>query len=229
MKVFLAVRLAGQVTQTHFLKLRRHIRVGYLQIIIGVVAAQRGHGEDFPGLAVHHQPEGPILHVIAPDGSLHLLFQAGLHRGVQCQNHAVALLGGHVVFIGKGHIHLIIALGGDDPPGPAGEVAVIGRLHPLTAVAGGIGEADDLGRQAAAGIHPPGGRLQMDAGNVLRIDVVPDFGSGFLADKGTHLLIALPGVSGLFRDPRRVFFQNFPQRLSQIPNVRLGLLQLVGV
>ena len=44
---------------------------------------QRGHGEDFSRLAVHHQPERTVLDIIAGNGSRKLLFKARLHRGVQ--------------------------------------------------------------------------------------------------------------------------------------------------
>ena len=64
----------------------------------------------------------------------------------------------------------------------------------------------------------------MDAGNAFRIDVVPDFPGGFLVNGGPHLLIALAGIPGLLRNPRRILFQNFPQRPGQVVNIRLGLL-----
>ena len=41
-----------------------------------------------------------------------------------------------VVFIGKGHIHFVIALGCDHLSGVPGEEAVIGRFHALAALAG---------------------------------------------------------------------------------------------
>ena len=69
----------------------------------------------------------------------------------------------------------------------------------------------------------------MDAGNVVLIDVSPDFPRRFRVDPGTHLLIALSGVRRLPGDPLGVFFQNGAQSLGNIVDVRFGLLQLMGV
>ena len=110
---FASLRLR-KVRPFHFFQLRRRSLVGDFQIVVGVIAAQRGHGEDFSRLAVHHQPKRAVLDIVAGDGGGKLFFQARLHRGVQRQDHAVSLPGGNVVFIGKGHIHFVIALGGDD-------------------------------------------------------------------------------------------------------------------
>ena len=69
----------------------------------------------------------------------------------------------------------------------------------------------------------------MDAGNVLRIDVVPDLRGGFLVNRTPHLLIAFPGIRRLLGNPRRVFFQNIPQRPGNLVDIRLGLLQFVRI
>ena len=79
---FASLRLR-KVRPFHFFQLRRRSLIGDFQIVIGIIAAQRGHGEDFSRLAVHHQPEGAVLDVIAGDGGGKLLFKARLHRGVQ--------------------------------------------------------------------------------------------------------------------------------------------------
>ena len=64
----------------------------------------------------------------------------------------------------------------------------------------------------------------MDAGNVLFIDVIPDFGGGFLVNKRPYLLIPFPCIPGLLRNPCRIFFQNIAQPAGQVDNIRLGPL-----
>ena len=76
------------------LNLRRRLGVCQLQIPVGVVASQGGHGKNFPGFAVHHQAKGSVLHIVPSNRRLHLLFQALLHRSVQGQNHGISLPGG---------------------------------------------------------------------------------------------------------------------------------------
>ena len=141
------------------------------------------------------------MHVIAGDGGFHLIFQAGLNRSIQCQDQAVTFRRSDIFFIGKRHIHLVIAFGGDDFPGGALQIAVVGRLHALSACIGGVGEPDDLGCQAAVGIIPLGIGLQMDAGNTVFIDIGTDLGGRILADPCRHLLIAHFGIRRLFLDP----------------------------
>ena len=193
------------------LNLRRDLGVCQLQIPVGVVASQGGHGENLPGFAVHHQAKGTVLYIVAGNRRLHLLFQALLYRSVQGQDYGISLPGGKIVFVGIGHIHFVVALGGDHPAGFPGQKAVVGRLHPLAAVVGGVGEADDLGGQAFVGVHPLRGRFQVDARNVLPVDVIPDFPGGGFVDSGSHLLVALAGVGGLLGNPGRVFAQNLAQ------------------
>ena len=169
------------------------------------------------------------MHVVTCDGGFHLLFQASLHRGIQGENHAVALAGSDVIFIGKGHIHFIIALGGNHLAGAAGQICIISSLHPFGAIVGSVGKADDLGCQGAKRVCSLGGRFQMDAGNVLLLDIVPDFRGSLLIHPGTDLLIALLDIPGLFFNPSRVLVQNLPQGLGQGRNIGFGLLQLMGV
>ena len=108
-----------------------------------------------------------ILNIIPSDCRFHLLFEASLHRGVQRQNHAVPLPGGHVIFVGEGHIHLIIALGGDDLALFRLQKAVVGRLHTLRAGIGGVGKANHLAGKASEGVITLGGRFQMDTGDLI--------------------------------------------------------------
>ena len=69
----------------------------------------------------------------------------------------------------------------------------------------------------------------MNAGDMLLIDIVPDSGSGFLTDGGTHLLIPFSGIRCLLRNPFRLFFQNFSKGLGNLTDISLRLLQLMGV
>ena len=84
-------RLA-QVLQPQLLCFRHRIGVCQFQIVVGVIASQGGHSQNFPGVDIHHQAEGPILHIIPGNGCFHLLFQASLHRSVQRQDQAVPFL-----------------------------------------------------------------------------------------------------------------------------------------
>ena len=69
----------------------------------------------------------------------------------------------------------------------------------------------------------------MNAGNALFIDVIPDCSGSLLVNAGADLLVATFDVRRLFLDPCGVFPQNFSQRPGNFGNVRLGLLQLMGV
>ena len=135
------------------------LRVIDLLIIVGVKAPQGGHGQDFPGFAVHHQAEGPVLDIVAVHSGLELFFKAGLHGGIQGQDHAAPRMGGGEVFIGIGHIHFVVALCCNDLSGLAGEEPVIGRLDALAALPGTVGKADDLAGKASEGIGPQSRRF----------------------------------------------------------------------
>ena len=81
--------------------------------MIGIVVSQCCHRQDLPGFYMHHHTECAVLHIVFGNSLLHPFFQASLHGHIQGQHNAVALAGCYVVFIGKGHIHFVIALGGD--------------------------------------------------------------------------------------------------------------------
>ena len=210
-------------------QLRSRICIVDFQVIVGVVAAQSCHRQDLPGFGIHHQAEGTVLHIIAINGSAHLLFQTGLDRGIDGQHQGAALPVADEILIGKGHIHFVVALGSDDPSGRAGEIGIVGRLHPLRAFVGEVGEADDLGCQGAHGVIPFGIGLQMDARNALFVNEAADPSGSFLIDSRCYLLIADPVIQRLLPDPLRVLPQNFPQLPGDLSDIRLGLLQLPGV
>ena len=219
----------AQVLQTQLLRFRHRIGVRQVQVVVWIIAAQGSHGQDLPGIHIHHQSEGPILHIITGDGCLHLVFQAGLHRGVQRQDQTVPFLGRYIFFIRKGHIHFVIALGGDNFPGGTFQKTVIGRLHPFRAGVGGIGKTNDLGRQAAIGVVPLGVGLQMDTGDTVFIDIGADPGGSFFADPGRHLFVAHFDVRRLLFNPLGIQIQNLPQFFRNGRNIRLGLLEFMGI
>ena len=125
-----ALRLQ-QICQPQLFHLLSKGRVLQLQIVVGIIAAQGGHGQNFTGLYIHHDAESAVLHRIAFDGLLHLVFKARLHGHIQRQNHIISRLRGQVILIGEGHIHLVIALGGDHFPHLPLQIAVIGGLNTL--------------------------------------------------------------------------------------------------
>ena len=223
----IGLRVAAAFQQK--LQLQGRLFVRDFQIVIGVVAAQGRHGQYFPGFAVHHQAESPVLHIIAVNGRRQLLFQTCLHRAVQGEDHIRPLPGGQELFIREGHIHFVIALGGDDSPGAARQVAVVGGFDSLGALVGSVGKADHLSGQGALGVGADGGWFQMDTGDAVLPDVGPDDRRGFLRDAASHLLVAPAQIRGLGLDPVRVLVQHPAQELGDGRNIRFGLLQLVGV
>ena len=134
--VFRASLGAAFIGSPHVFQVLTGFLVPHQLVVIGVVASQGCHGQDLAGLAVHDQAKCAVLHIIAVYRCPELLFQDLLHRGIQRQNHAAPGMGGCKAFIGKGHIHFVIALGCDHLSGFPGEEAVIGRFHALAALAG---------------------------------------------------------------------------------------------
>ena len=129
---------------------------------------------------------------------------------------------------GKGHIHLIVALGGDGPPGLAGQIPVIAGLDALGTGAFGVGEADGLGRQGAVGVIPPGIGLQMDALGAAFFDVGADQSRRFPLDTGLDQMVAKALILRQLLHPEGIHLQDLSQGLGHIFNVRPGLLQLPG-
>ena len=105
--------LHSQVILLHLLQQLGRRGVGNFQIGIGVIAAKGGHRQNLPGVYVHHHAKCAVLHIVTGDGRLHLLFQTGLDGGIDGHHHIVSRLAGKIAFIGKGHIHFIVALGCD--------------------------------------------------------------------------------------------------------------------
>ncbi len=194
------------------------------QIIVGVIVAKGRHTQNFPGIHVHDNPKRPAGHVVSLNGGLQILFQIILHRGVQGQNHAVALCGFVVFFIGIGHLGLIVALGGNDLARRAFQIAVIECFNALRAGVAGVGKANDLTGQGAVGIVPLGVWLQMNAFNVILFNKRPHL-IGFLrATLGGNELIAHFNIRRLLFDVVRIHIQNVGQGCGNQINVRAAAL-----
>ena len=69
----------------------------------------------------------------------------------------------------------------------------------------------------------------MDAGNVLFLNVVPDLRGGVLRDTAAHLFIAAAEILSLLQNPPGIPFQQRAKKGGNPRQVRLGLLQLMGV
>ena len=70
----LGVRRLQLVFQFHFLQFIGSLGIGYLQIIVGVVAAKGCHSQYLAGVDIHHHTECAVLYIISGNGQLHLLF-----------------------------------------------------------------------------------------------------------------------------------------------------------
>jgi hypothetical protein len=105
---------------------------------------------------------------------MHLLFQASLHGGIDGEYHIASRSGCHKILIRKGHIHLVISLGGDDSAAASLQIAVVGRFDALRTGIGSVCKTDDLGSQRSKRICPLRAWLQMDAGNAILVDKAAD-------------------------------------------------------
>ena len=179
-----------QIGKPQLLQIFFDIRVVDFQVGIGIVAAQGRHCQNLPGVYIHHHAEGTVLHIIAVDCCLYLFFQTGLYRSVQGQNHAAAGAGGDKVFVGIGHIHFVVALGGNYFTVASFQEAVICRFHTFGASIGSVGKTDNLAGKTTIRVVSLRIRLNMDAGDVLLIDKAADLSRGFLIHPVGDQLVA---------------------------------------
>ena len=197
--------------------------------MIGIISSQGGHRQNLAGIYIHDHTEGTVLHIVAVYGCLHLLFQTGLHRNIQGQHHAAGIIGNDKVFIGKGHIHLVIALGGDHFAGACLQKAVVGCLDPLASGIGCVGKADHLTGKGFVRIIPLGLRFQVDALDLIFIDKDSDLIRNGRLHLGFQPLVPLPQISGLLGNPFRIPLQDFSQGTADQRNIRFGLFQFLGI
>ena len=223
LKIAFASLRVEQIIQLQFLKGLRLLGIIDFQIGIGVVAAQGCHRQNLTGVDIHHNAKGAVLHVVFINGFLHSFFQHLLHCGIQGQHHIAARNGLDILFIGKGHIHFIIALGGDDLSGGAGKIGVVGRFDPLRAHIGGIGKTKHLRCQSTIGIIALGIGFQVDAGDFLPVDKGTNLGSRRFVHPGGDALIAHFCICRLLGDPIRVYPQYFSQNGRYFANIFLCL------
>ena len=218
-----AALLQGGVGALQPVQLLLYRRVADLQVVVGVVAAQGGHGQHFSGFHVHNEAKGAVLHVIFFNGGLHIFLQIVLQGGVQRQHHAVAI-GSLVVFFKRiGHLRLIVALGGDDLSGGSLQGVVVVGFNALRTHVAGVGKADDLGRQAGIGIGPLGIRLHVDANDAVFHNEVPDFGGHFVWLLGGQHFVAHGDIRRLLPDPGRV------QALGHQVQIHFVIVKLLGI
>ena len=215
-----------------FIKLRQLVvlfRIVDLEILIGVVASQRGHGDNIAGVHVEHDTERAVFHVVAVDRVLKLLLQIILHRGVNCQDYAVAI-GSLVVFlIGIEHLGLVVALGRDDRARSTLQIAVVVGFQTFGADIFRIGKAQKLRRQRAVGIVAHGVRLQMHADDLVGADIFAHLIADLLRLTALEHLIAVLYIRRLLLDPARVQIEDARQRIGQRVHIHLVLLQLQRV
>ena len=227
--IFLGIFREGSVFRLQRFQLPGSLLVSHPLVVVGVVAAQGGHGQNFSCLAVHHQTKGTVLHIIFGDGLPEPVFQAALDRGVQGKYQVAAFSGYHQILIRKGHIHFVAALGGEYSGHWAGEECIVCRLDSFAALAGQVGKADDLAGQVSKRVAPADRGLQMDTGNVLLQNIAPDLIRRLRRNAAGHLLIAAAGILRLLQNPLGLFSQPFPQKEGELFQIYPGLLQLLGV
>ena len=115
--------------------------------MIGVVAAERRHGDDVAGVHVHHDAERAVLNFVALNGIFEILFQHILHRRVERQNQTVTVGRVVIFFVGVEHFRPAVAARGHDLAARALQVAVVIRLDALRAAVILTDKAQHLRRQ----------------------------------------------------------------------------------
>ena len=200
------------------------LRICHCKVIVGIITSQCCHCQNFTCIYIHHHAKSAVLHIVTGDGMFHLLFQACLHCGIQRQDHTAAVPACDILFIGKGHIHFIVALCGYDFTGATLQKAVVGGFDSLRASVGRICKSDNLSCKAAVGIIPLAAGFQVDAGNILFINIIADLRRRLFIHSGSNLLIALGQVLSLGFDPLRIQVKDLRQGLGYFLQVRFGLL-----
>ena len=220
------LRIAGLELLVDGLGLGLHVPledgVGDLGVVVGVEVGDTGDGQDLPGLGVHGDAEGPVLHVVVLDALLQCLLQIGLDGGVQGEGHVIAVLRVDVLGVGVVQLGAAPRLGGDHPAGGPLQNVVIGRLHPVGSPVG-VDKAQGLGGQSGVGVVPLGAGEQVEIGGGLVLhDILPDGLGLLLLDVGLDLPVGVLDGVDLGVHPLLV------QAGHQGHQVRLHLLLLLG-
>ena len=124
-------------------------------VVVGGVGGEirlGSHGQDAPGVDVHHDGAAPVLDGVGGDGLVQVFFHHFLDGGVQRQHQAVAVLG----VVGDGAaVRDGVAPGVADGDGPAvrsRQDIVVGFFQPVKAFPVRIGKAQHRRRKRPVGI-----------------------------------------------------------------------------
>ena len=199
------------------------------QIVVGIIAALDGHGQDRPGVHVHDDAEGAVLHVVFFNGRFEVFLQIHLHRGVDGQHQGIAVGGLVVFFIGIEHLRLVVAAGGDDGARRALQHVVVVGLQPVAAAVLGVGKADDLGRRGSGGVIALRVRFKMNAAELVVGDELPDSVGLLQIPLAGDDLVSAVQLGRLFPNGFGVDVQNGGQPVGNEVHVFLGIVNFPGI
>ena len=182
-----------------------------IQVIVGV----GGHGQDAAGVDVHDDACGAVGGSELIGHILQTLFQIVLDGGVQRQRQVAAVLGGEVLFIGVHHVVAGVVLGGHHQTALTLQLLLVAGLQPVQAGVVIAHEADDMGGQGAVGIVALGVGHQMDAHDLVLIDIGADGVGNLLVSAELDQLVLGLGVVHAAADGGGVAVQYLGQTRSQ--------------
>ena len=142
--------------------------------VVEVVVGVGGHGQNAAGFGVHDDAGGAVGGGELVGHGLKALFQIVLDGGVQRQRQVAAVLGGEVLLVGVHHVVAGVVLGGHHKAALPLQLLLVAGLQPVQAGVLVAHEADDVGRQRAVGIVALGVGHQMDAHDLVFVDVGAD-------------------------------------------------------
>ena len=211
-----------------FERLRRFLVVDVL-IVVRVVAAHGGHGDDLAGVDIHHDAERAVQDAVFVDGVLEVLFQIGLYRRVDGQHEAVAIGRVVVFFIGIEHLGAVVALAGDDLARRTLQERIIIRLEALLADVVSAHKAEHLCRQRRIGIIALRVRLEIDALDLVLVDKLAHLIGQLLGDLPSDDLITVGRVGRLLVDEARLHVQDLGQAAGDmVEQVAVGRVLHLG-
>ena len=120
--------------------------------VVGVVGGGGGQAQNGPGVHVHHNGHGAVLHVELVHALGQVFLQNALHSLINGEHQVVAVLGLHILLVFKGHIGAQGVPGGNEPPGGAPQLGVVLELQALQALAVSTGKAQHRGSHRPVGV-----------------------------------------------------------------------------
>ena len=166
--------------------------------VVQVVAGGGGHGQNAPGLCIHDDAGGAVGGGKLIRHGVQTLFQIILDGGVQRQCQVAAVLGGKILLVGVHHVVAGVVLGGHHHPALPLQLLLVAGLQPVQAGVVIAHEADDVGGQRAVGVVALGVRHQMDAHDLILVNVGADgVGGVLLGAELDHLVLGLGVVHTL--------------------------------